>query len=123
MIINRDRRVAYSINAREKAPINSFETMFKNKSSTFGGLSSGIPGEIAGYWEAYQIGGRLPWATLLQPAINMCFNGYQVSPTLAIWMANYETYLKADPNLNRVFVNPITNKVYKVAIHLYLLGL
>lgn len=88
--------------------------MFLNKSSTFGGLSSGIPGEIAGYWEAYQIGGRLPWATLLQPAINMCFNGYQVSPTLANWMANYETYLKADPNLNRVFVNPITSKVYKV---------
>lgn len=91
--------------------------MFANKSSVVGGLSTGIPGEIAGYWEAYQLGGRLPWPTLLQPAIDMCMNGYKVSPTLAKWISQYESQLKADPALNRVFIDPKTNKGYMVNFH------
>lgn len=106
--------MAYSINAREKAPMNAYETMFANRSSLKGGLATAIPGEISGYWEAYKLGGRLPWSTLIQPAIDMCLNGYKVSPTLANWMSQYESQLMADPNLNRVFINPITNKAYKV---------
>lgn len=93
--------------------------MFANKSSQVGGLSTGIPGEIAAYWQAYQLGGRLPWATLLQPAIDMCLNGYRISQTLASWMSQFESDLKNDPSLSRVFINPKTNSAYKVFI-LYL---
>lgn len=53
--------------------------MFNNKSSLLGGLATAIPGEIAGFWEAYKLGGRLPWRDLFQPAIDMCRDGFKVS--------------------------------------------
>lgn len=89
--------------------------MFKNRSSLVGGLATGIPGVISGYWEAYKLGGRLPWRTLFQPAIDMCQNGYKVSATLAKWMNSYEAQLKADNELNMIFIDPKTNKAYKVS--------
>ena len=90
--------------------------MFINRSSLIGGLATGIPGEIAGYWEAYKLGGRLSWRELFQPAIEMCKNGFKVSATLAKWMKEYESALNADSELNRIFINPKTNKAYKVFI-------
>lgn len=96
------------------APSKAFKDMFKNKPSTKGGLATAIPGEIAGYWEAYKIGGKLPWATLFQPAINLCIKGYKVNENHAMWIKNYEDSLKEDPVLRSIFINPKTKKGYKV---------
>ncbi len=34
-------------------------------------LNYNFKGEIAGYWEAYKIGGKLPWKTLFEPTIKV----------------------------------------------------
>ena len=46
-------------------------------------LLTGVPGQLAGLYQAWLKFGRLPWKRLLQPAITMCENGFPVSQVLA----------------------------------------
>ncbi|XP_041372130.1 glutathione hydrolase 1 proenzyme-like [Gigantopelta aegis] len=80
-----------------------------------GGLASGIPGEIMGYWEAYKIGGKLPWSELFQPAIKICEDGFPFPPPTedALIKIRDEGYLGRNPNLRNLLTNPETKKYYK----------
>jgi gamma-glutamyltranspeptidase/glutathione hydrolase/leukotriene-C4 hydrolase len=51
---------------------------------------------------------------LFAPAIDMCFNGYYLSPILAQSITNYESYIRANPALAEVFINTQTNQTYKL---------
>jgi gamma-glutamyltranspeptidase / glutathione hydrolase / leukotriene-C4 hydrolase len=105
---------SYAIDARESAPANSFKTMFSNnKSSLLGGLSTAIPGEIAGYWEAYKIGGRLPWKLLFEPIIEMCFNGFKMSKQLSRAVDMKEKEIRSNGPLSSIFINSKTNETFK----------
>lgn len=42
----------------------------------------GIPGTVALLWDVHQRDGRLPWATLLEPAIGLARDGFRPSPRL-----------------------------------------
>ncbi|CAD6573218.1 MAG: hypothetical protein ASARMPRED_005939 [Alectoria sarmentosa] len=74
-----------SIDFRETAPAAAFQDMFKDnvRGSIFGGLASGIPGEIKGLYHIYQHYGSLPWSTLLQPAIILARDGFIVGSDFA----------------------------------------
>ena len=48
-----------------------------------GGKSVGVPGNIRLAALAHARWGRLPWATLIQPAIDLAADGYQVTPLMA----------------------------------------
>lgn len=76
-------------------------------------MDSAIPGEIKGYWEAYKIGGRLPWKDLFQPAIDLCQNGFRISNALSKGLKLKESLIKQNSALANIFVNPRTNSVYK----------
>ncbi len=58
-----------------------------------GGMSIGIPGEIAGYWSAHKRYGRLPWSALFKPAIDMCNEGITVEKALAFSILQNKTNL------------------------------
>lgn len=47
-----------------------------------GGKSVGVPGNVRLAALAHAKWGRLPWATLIQPAIDLATNGYQVTPLM-----------------------------------------
>ena len=46
--------------------------------STFGYLSSGVPGTVAGLWEVHQKFGSLPWKNLIEDAIFYAENGFDI---------------------------------------------
>ena len=48
-----------------------------------GPMSVGVPGLLSGLWESHKAYGKLKWADLFQPAIELCKSGINVSPQLA----------------------------------------
>ena len=75
-----------SLDYREKASENASKNMFlDNKGniipdkSTLGGMAVGVPGTIAGLYEIYEKMATLPWATLVQPAIDLAEKGFVVT--------------------------------------------
>nr|KAG5685732.1 hypothetical protein BaRGS_015054 [Batillaria attramentaria] len=55
--------------------------MFVNQTrlSTFGGKAIAVPGELKGLWYLHQHFGRVPWADLIQPTIDLCVNGAELT--------------------------------------------
>ena len=76
-------------------------------------MSSAIPGEIAGFWEAHKLGGKLPWKRLIEPAIKMCRNGFKVTDTLAKVIKKEEASIRADIGLSQVYLNKQTGQIFK----------
>lgn len=76
------------IDFRETAPAAAFEDMYKNneQASITGGLASGVPGEVRGLQRLHENYGKLPWATVLQPAINVARFGWRVNEDLVNYM-------------------------------------
>lgn len=76
------------IDFRETAPAAAFEDMYKNneQASITGGLASGVPGEVRGLQRLHENYGKLPWATVLQPAILVARNGWRVNEDLVNYM-------------------------------------
>ena len=111
----KEQKTAFAIDSREVAPIASTQDMFVGKpgKSLLGGLASGIPGEIAGYWLAHQKAGRLPWKRLFKPSIDLCRNGIPVSPVLAFLLERQETLIRRNEALSKVFIEPKANRTYK----------
>lgn len=77
-----------------------------------GGLASGIPGEIAGYFLAHKIGGRLSWKKLFEPAINLCNNGIRVTKILSNAIAENESDIRSSAELSSIYIDPLTNRLY-----------
>lgn len=55
-----------------------------------------VPGELKGYWAAHQRFGRLPWADLIQPTIELCEKGYNISDHQH--MSFGKNKIESDPN-------------------------
>jgi len=64
-----------------------------------GATAAGVPGEVKGFYEAWKKYGKLDWADLVQPSINMTRTGFSFghSAYYAATRAKYTPLLKADP--------------------------
>jgi gamma-glutamyltranspeptidase/glutathione hydrolase len=62
------------------------------------GLSVGVPGAVALYKRAHEEHGKLSWAELFQPAIQLADSGFEVSPRLAASLQRYASYTRLDDN-------------------------
>ena len=101
----------FSIDYREKAPINSDKDMYLNsdgtfndqKLSTFGYLASGVPGTVAGLWEVHSKFGSLEWSKLLEDAIYYAENGFLITPYLSDMLVKYESKLSFYPETKKIF--------------------
>jgi len=80
--------------------------MFVNNSvaSSKGGLSIAVPGEVKGLYEAWKKFGRLPWADLVQPTIDLCIEGFHVEKELSKRISEYNDTIRNDTNLAELFV-------------------
>ncbi|WP_460507017.1 gamma-glutamyltransferase [Hydrogenophaga soli] len=64
-----------------------------------GGLSVGVPGVLRMLEAAHRQHGRLPWATLFQPAIRLAEQGFAVSPRLHAVVASVAERMRAQAAL------------------------
>ena len=87
-----------TIDFREKAPLKASSTMFLDETGSLtkgknlygseasinhiGAKSIGVPGTVAGLYLAHQKYGILPWADLVQPAIDIAKDGFPLSYNL-----------------------------------------
>jgi gamma-glutamyltranspeptidase/glutathione hydrolase len=87
---------------RETAPAAADEKLFLGADGkpvpfydgVVGGRSVGVPGTVRMPEMAHKQHGKLPWATLFQPAITLAEGGFKVS-------ARLNTLVKADPHLKK----------------------
>lgn len=75
-----------ALDYREAAPAKATTNMYVGETgevnselSTAGHLASGIPGTVAGLEAAHKKYGKLSWAELVQPAINLALNGFTLT--------------------------------------------
>lgn len=79
----------YALDFREKAPLAANFDLFWDKDgkansdkSLIGGLAVGTPGTVRGLYKFHQKFGKLPWKTVLEPAIRLAKNGFAVYKSL-----------------------------------------
>ncbi len=70
------------------------------------GRSVGVPGLVRALALAHQHHGRLEWATLFEPAIQLAREGFPVSPRMAASLADAAPALARDPDAARLFLKP-----------------
>ena len=82
MLIHMDGETTF-LDYRETAPSAASKDMYLdengdviNNASLIGGLANGVPGTVAGLWEAHSRYGKLPWKDVMKPAINLAENGF-----------------------------------------------
>ncbi|MGF1555401.1 gamma-glutamyltransferase [Paucihalobacter sp.] len=75
-----------TLDYREKAPLAATKDMYLDQNgnvilgkSTIGGLAVGVPGTIAGIFEAQEKHGLLDVATILEPVIQLAEKGFPIS--------------------------------------------
>jgi gamma-glutamyltranspeptidase/glutathione hydrolase len=95
------------IDFRETAPAAAFEDMYLNneQASIEGGLASGVPGELRGLQYLHENYGKLPWATVLTPAVLVAREGWTVNEDLVSYMSRAAggNFLVNDPEFAKDF--------------------
>ena len=77
---------SYTLDFREKAPLLSTRDMFLDSSnkvvkdlSLYSHLAVGVPGTVDGMVNIHKKYGQLPWEELVQPAIDLATNGFELT--------------------------------------------
>ncbi|KAI1414187.1 gamma-glutamyltranspeptidase [Hypoxylon sp. FL1857] len=78
------------IDFRETAPAAAFQDMYNNNTdlSLYGGLASGVPGELRGLEYLHRNYGQLSWAAVMAPAIKLAREGFEVTEDLVNYMSS-----------------------------------
>ncbi|MGY6276957.1 gamma-glutamyltransferase [Methylomonas sp. MgM2] len=98
-----------ALDFREKAPLKATRDMYVTgdgaaaKAGIIGALAAGVPGSVAGMWEAHQRFGLRPWAELLQPAANLA-EGIVVHDRLARSLQSHESVLRKNAEASNAFL-------------------
>ncbi len=101
---------AVAIDYREVAPKSASRDMYLDAGgnvvpgmSTFGRKAAGVPGTVAGMWEAHSMYGKLPWKRLVQPAIDLAGKGFPLSESRANEFRQEAARFKVFPDSYEIF--------------------
>jgi gamma-glutamyltranspeptidase/glutathione hydrolase len=99
-----------ALDYRETAPGGATHDMYVDSAgnvtdqSETGHLASGVPGSVAGMYEAWKEHGALPWASLLAPAIRLAEGGHRVDAERSGDIAGDSSRLSRFPASKRQFL-------------------
>src|SRR5579871_1049786 len=101
------------IDFREKAPLKASRNMYLDangkltRDSLVGWRASGVPGSVRGFELAHKKYGRKTWTELLDPAVKLAADGYQVSYAESESLKSSVTtkLLSQFPDSKRIFLN------------------
>jgi gamma-glutamyltranspeptidase/glutathione hydrolase len=108
MVYRSAKGLTNTLDFREKAPARANANMYLDAAgnvipdmSIATHQASGIPGSVDGMIQAHKKYGRLKWAALVQPAIDLALKGFKVTQHLANDLnRNTETFKKRNPGKN-----------------------
>ncbi len=107
----------FSLDYREKAPEGGSRDMYLDKNgnviaglSANGHLASGTPGAVDGLVQMHQKFGTMPWAKLLQPAIDLALNGVKLTEREARGLNRIKEDLETYNPGKKYFIKPDTSK-------------
>ena len=109
MVIREKDGKVKTLDYREAAPASGHKDMYLDENgdvienlSLRGHLAAGVPGSVAGMVEAYNKYGSLPWEKLVQPAIDLALNGFELTEKEANGLNNnrddFEKYSTVSPD-------------------------
>jgi gamma-glutamyltranspeptidase/glutathione hydrolase len=112
LIVLWDGKTVRTYDGRETAPAGATEKLFLQANgqpmpftqAQIGGRSVGTPGVLRALELAHQKHGRLPWATLFEPAIKLAEQGFAISPRLHRLIAA-DSSLQRSPEMVAYFLN------------------
>ncbi|WP_432259671.1 gamma-glutamyltransferase [Cupriavidus sp. TMH.W2] len=107
-----DGKRVQAIDGRETAPAGATENLFLRadgkpmefSEAQIGGRSVGAPGVMRALELAHRQHGRLPWARLFQPAIDLAEKGFPISPRLYTQVAA-DKFLANSPEMAAYFLD------------------
>ena len=119
MTLKMDNDIAF-LDYREKAPLKAHKDMYLDAQGNvidnitlIGGQAAGVPGTVAGFWEAHKRFGKLPWNEVVKPAIDLAANGFLPAPILADSIHSMEHRFDGKTNFNDYFNHINSSKVFK----------
>ncbi len=84
---------------------------------TYGGLAWSVPGCVSGWQDLHAKQGKLPWAALFEPAIELAEKGFPVAPIIAGYWLAAEQRLAETPNAADTFLlqgrAPVAGQIFK----------
>jgi gamma-glutamyltranspeptidase/glutathione hydrolase len=108
MVYRPAKGIPNTLDFREKAPAKANADMYLDAAgnvipdmSLYTHQASGVPGSVDGMVTAHQKYGKLKWADLVQPAINLALKGFKITKHLASDMnRNDSEFRKLNPGKN-----------------------
>ncbi|UVK91179.1 gamma-glutamyltransferase [Pseudomonas sp. B21-051] len=112
MIVLWDGKQVRTYDGRETAPAGATEKLFLQADgkpmpfpqAQIGGRSVGTPGVLRALEMAHKQHGRLPWATLFEPAIKLAEQGFAISPRLHSLLES-DPVIRQSPDMAAYFLN------------------
>lgn len=105
VVYERDQKEVHFLDGRETAPAGATADMFMRENVEMGfldawqsGKAVGVPGAIALYKLAHDEYGKLPWATLFEPAIQLASEGFEVTAKMAGYLPQLAQISRLDEN-------------------------
>ncbi|MEM7371515.1 MAG: gamma-glutamyltransferase [Bacteroidota bacterium] len=104
----------HSLDFRESAPSAAHRDMFLDNNrmviknmSWYGHKASGVPGSVQGMYQAHDSLGRLPFASLIQPAIRLAREGVVLTEKEATRLNDKLPYIRAFSTQSNAFTSKI----------------
>lgn len=99
-----------ALDFRERAPKAATRDMYldeagevKPRASLDGHLAAGTPGTVAGLYTVHQYYGKLPWATVVEPAIALAENGFPVGDYFLRSVERRQEVILSNPAAKAIF--------------------